>query len=128
MNTKQRPPYHAPVVNLWTVRYPDPVELAAGDQVTLGKQDSEYPGWIWGTSMPSGKSGWIPETYLAIDDDIGVARRGYTAREIAVEEGEIVLVLEELLGWCWVLRADGHQGWMPGGHLARSTAAIDLPL
>jgi len=112
----------------WIVRYPDPVELVAGDRVTLGKQDSEYPGWIWATSTRTGKSGWVPEIYLKVDNDLGIAQRVYTAREIAGEEGEIVRVLEELLGWSWVEAPDGRQGWMPGGHLARSTAAIDFPL
>lgn len=127
MSDDTSPAYHARVLKSWTVQYPDFIELEAGDLVTLGKRDSEYPGWIWATSAKSGKSGWVPECYLRVDGESGSALRSYTARELGVSEGEIVTVTEELLGWVWAAAGE-RQGWMPLTHLARSARPVDLPL
>ena len=119
-------PYTARVLKTRPVQYTDPVAFEPGDSLRLGKHDSEYPGWIWATSV-NGKQGWIPESYVSVAGDVGTALRSYTAREIAVTEGDIVSVEVELLGWAWVRRQNS-DGWMPLSHLARSVLPIDLPL
>ena len=117
----------ARVLKSYTAQYPDPIQVTKGDRVRLGKRDSEFPGWIWATSLKTGNSGWIPEQLLSISGDEAEARRDYTARELSVVEGDIVMVLEELLGWAFVESA-GSTGWVPVRHLARSVSAVDLPL
>jgi hypothetical protein len=112
----------------YQAQYPDPIEVRTGDIVILGMKDSEFPGWIWATSTVSEKSGWIPEEFLTTDDDRGTARRDYSAKELSVSEGQMVDVVEELLGWALVEVEPGRRGWVPIGHLARSGSPTDLPL
>jgi hypothetical protein len=110
----------------YRVQYPDPIVLRPGDVVHLGERDSEYPGWIWGTS-PQGRGGWIPEEFLKVFGETGTAIREYNAREVDLDEGDIVSVIEELLGWALVSKGD-LVGWVPLSHLALSATPIDLPL
>ena len=107
----------ARVLKAYQVQYPDPIEVRRGDAVFLGMKDPEFPGWIWATSTASGKAGWVPEEFLTIQDDRGTARRDYSAREQRVDEGQIVEVIEELLGWALIEVEPGRRGWVPRGHL-----------
>ena len=117
----------ARVVRSYRAQYPDPISVRTGEIVQLGQRDTEFPGWIW-TTASSGKSGWMPEQLLSIEGDTGVARSDYTAIEATVTEGEIVHILQELLGWAWVETSSGARGWVPQTHLARSVSVVDLPL
>jgi hypothetical protein len=118
----------ARVLKAYRTQYPDPIQLARGDKVSLGKRDSDYPGWVWATSSVSGKSGWVPEQLLKTRGDEGEALRDYSAKELSVEEGDIVTVLEELLGWARIESSSGEVGWIPARHLARSLGQGDIPL
>ena len=118
----------ARVLKSYTTQYPDPITIRKGDLVTLGKRDTDFPGWIWATSLESGKSGWVPEQFLRIRGDQAESLRDYSARELTVAEGSMVTVLEALLGWCLVESDSGDRGWIPQSHLARSVTPVDLPL
>lgn len=104
------PTYRA--VKFWEVHYPDPVRGTAGDPLTLGRRDDEFPGWIWATAA-DGREGWVPESWLRIDGAHGVLLRDYTAAELPLEPGD--MVSGELLesGWLWANAPDGRQGWAP---------------
>jgi Variant SH3 domain len=119
-------PLTARVTRSYRTQYPDPIVLEPGDIVHLGERDPNFPGWIWGTSA-MGKSGWIPEHFLDVKGDTGAATQAYDAHEIDLDEGEIVSVMEELLGWALV-EGEGKRGWIPSLHLARSFDPVDLPL
>ena len=119
----------ARVLKAYETQYPDPIELRAGESVSLGTKDHDYPGWIWATSTTTGKAGWVPEHFLSAGSgDQATARRDYSARELTVAEGVIVNVIEELLGWALVETESGKTGWVPQTHLARSGSPQDLPL
>lgn len=118
----------ARILKAYQAQYPDPIVLQSGAVVSLGKTDPEFPGWIWATSLISGKSGWVPEPFLARDGDEARCLREYSARELDVREGDLVSVLEELSGWAWVESESGLTGWVPQSHLARSVTPLDLPL
>lgn len=102
-----------------TATYPDPIRVHKGEQVTLGKRDDEYPGWVWCTAK-SGKNGWVPEEYLAIEGGMGTMRRDYDATELTVAAGETVELLAFLSGWGWCRKADGTEGWLPLSVLSES--------
>jgi len=94
--------------------FPDPIQFSPGDQLTLGKRDAEFPGWVWVTT-PSGNEGWAPEALIRRESDsAGVALEGYTARELDTVEGERVFCTRELAGWLWVENQAGQSGWIPG--------------
>jgi hypothetical protein len=97
--------------------YPDPIAMHTGDRVKLGKRDPENPGWIWCTAA-DGKAGWVPEAYLDVDGDVGIARRDYSAVELWVRVEEEVAVTQEESGWCWVTSSSGESGWVPRSKLS----------
>jgi hypothetical protein len=35
------------VVADYKVAYPDPLVVRAGDVLNVGKEDPDYPGWVW---------------------------------------------------------------------------------
>lgn len=118
----------ARILKTYQTQYPDPIELTTGEVVFLGMKDPDFPGWIWATSAASGKSGWVPEQFLAMDGSEARSLREYSARELTVSEGDLVTVLDELLGWAWVESEAGARGWVPQTHLARSVTPSDLPI
>ena len=105
------------VIRTYTVQYPDPIVLEIGDLVVLGSRDLDFPGWIWATASVGGKSGWVPEEFLTIEGTVGRSLRDYSARELSVNEGNHVTVLQELLGWALTETAEGKRGWLPVDHL-----------
>ena len=105
-------PYDAIVTSAHRAQYPEPIRLKAGDQVTVGKRDEEYPGWIW-TTVASGRSGWAPEELLDVSGAEAVARVDYESTELDTSPGETVRVFFEMLEWAWVRNAAGAEGWVP---------------
>ena len=110
------------VVSRYTRQYADPIAVRAGEPITPGKEDHEYPGWIWCTDA-RGRSGWVP--LAIVDRDAGVARRDYSALELSVEPGELVTVEEEESGWALCRNATGSRGWVPCASLTATSDAAD---
>lgn len=96
----------------WQIHYPDPIRGAAGDRLVLGRRDDEYPDWVWATAA-DGRAGWVPESWLRVEEDSGVLLRDYTAAELAIEPGDAVTGEIVESGWLWATAADGHNGWVP---------------
>jgi hypothetical protein len=40
------------------------LRLHAGEEVTVGRRDDEWPAFVWCTTG-AGEEGWVPERYLA---------------------------------------------------------------
>jgi hypothetical protein len=98
--------------------YPDPIQIRAGDLITTGKQDDEWPEYVWCTAR-DGRSGWVPQRFFERRTaQEAVAVRDYSAAELDVRAGEQVALVEEAGGWWWVTNTDGCAGWVPAGHLA----------
>jgi hypothetical protein len=117
------------VIKSYQAQYPDPIVIHRGETVSLGRRDAEYPGWIWATSLLTGKSGWVPEHFLSPGESPrAIARRDYSARELDVVEGAVVSVIEEVLGWSCVVTESGDSGWVPQSHLAALASPVDLAL
>lgn len=104
----------ARAIREWQIHYPDPIAFEAGDPVTLGQRDDQWPGWVWCTHS-NGKSGWVPEAY--IDTKAGIARRSYTARELPLTIGDTLTLQYEEAGWYWATNQSGQSGWAPASHL-----------
>lgn len=92
--------------------YAEFIAVKKGTQVALGRRDSEWPGWIWCTN-DSGKSSWVPETYLDIHEKTGIFRQDYDARELTVEIGDLLAVETEAAGWLFCRSKSGEFGWVP---------------
>ncbi len=106
------------VVGPWDPPDREPIVLRAGDVVTTGRRDDEWPSFLW-CADSTGLSGWVPEALLEVTGE-GTARviEDYSAAELAVAPGDEVTVLRTLAGWGWCRTADGREGWLPEKVLA----------
>lgn len=95
----------------WVVMYPDALVGRAGDRLTLGCVDEEWP-FIWCVAA-DGKAGWVPLGFVEQQGDVGVLRRDYTAQELALTIGEVVTLHDEESGWYWATNQLGLSGWVP---------------
>jgi hypothetical protein len=102
-------PYESP--------FPDPLELKAGTRLGFERRETAWAGWIWCTD-PSGKSGWVPETWLTLDEGFCTLQRDYVARELSVAAGELITAVFVESGWVFGSTASGEQGWVPLNHLS----------
>ena len=102
------------VISGYTRVYEDPVAFRAGEPITLGREDDEYPGWIWCTDS-RGRSGWVPLTI--VDREAAVARQDYSALELSVEPGALLMIEQEESGWALCRNASGERGWVPLANL-----------
>ncbi len=91
-----------------------PLIALKGETVQGEKRDTEYEGWLWCQNR-NGVAAWVPETYLERTSDSGQFQflKDYNSRELTIEEGQEVLVLEEDSGWAWARTTLGEEGWLP---------------
>ena len=95
-------------------KYTDFMKVKAGELVTVGKEDDDYPGWVW-CADAHGISNWVPKTLLKPTGDSGHAEliEDYDATELPVKVGDIVTVFSEQSGWVWCQTMQGKSGWIP---------------
>lgn len=105
----------AQVTESYSIAYPNPIKLEAGDLVQIEKwepKDSEWAGWAFCVDR-RGIKGWVSEKYLHVEGNSAKALRSYDATELSVQAGERVKIHFEEFGWAWVENAKGAQGWIP---------------
>lgn len=104
--------------------YPDPICLDEGDFVSIGekyKGPENWDGWVYCSEEKYKRKGWVPEQIISKrTDGSGAIIRRYTAKELNVSSGEILIGLEELNGWLWCEKIDGEVGWVPKENLRRN--------
>lgn len=96
--------------------YPDPLVLCAGDEVMVGREDTEWVGWLWCTNGEE-KSGWVPKRYIWQNGDRGKMLVDYTTAELPIQAGETLTLHNEESGWYWATNAAGENGWVPATHI-----------
>jgi uncharacterized protein YgiM (DUF1202 family) len=96
-----------------------PIRVEAGDQVTVGERDHEWPAFVFVTTQNG--SGWVPERHLDRQGSSAVVKEAYDTTELPTEAGEEVEVLHEDLasGWLWCRARNGREGWVPERTLSR---------
>lgn len=101
-----------------THRAPDrpAIRIAAGDPVTLGERDTDWPQFVW-TSLASGLGGWIPVALFDAEHGAATATDEYDTRELDAEKGEILTLHHEMADWWWAENALGRTGWIPAHNL-----------
>lgn len=109
MSTRQR----ARVIADYTRSREDPITCSAGDSLTVGERyDWNGAIWLWCTNQ-AGKSGWMPEGYVTIDGERGIAKVDYNAIELTVNVGDLLTVRDQSHQWAWCETAHGELGWIP---------------
>jgi uncharacterized protein YgiM (DUF1202 family) len=91
-----------------------PMVAKKGEIVEGQERETEWKGWLWCRNS-SGVHGWVPKTYLESSSKTGNFQflKDYNARELTVNEGQEVIVLDEESGWAWVRTPLGDEGWIP---------------
>ena len=104
------------IIREYTPQYPDPLSVAAGENVSVGREDDEFPGWKWCRAL-SGLEGWIPAEFLSEASATETAVLwDYSSRELAVQTGEEVTVEDSHHEWLLVRNERGERGWIPASH------------
>lgn len=103
------------IIKSYKTIFTNPIILSKGDEVKLGKEETkeEWLGWIW--CETKNKSGWIPKQIIQTEDyKNGVITEYYSAKELDVNEGDIVFLIREQNGWLWVKHSrTNEEGWIP---------------
>lgn len=104
------------VIRNYETPYPEPFVIKKGDKLQTSIRDSEWEGWIW-CLKADGKSAWVPEGYLQIQNDDAIALQDYNAIELSVKIGDMLELVKSESGWYWCRDKDGYQGWVPGEYI-----------
>ena len=97
--------------------YDNPILLSKGEIVKLGELSTEenWENWIWAENKNL-QGGWVPIQIIDFSEDKkqGVVLEDYSARELNVDETELLIKIKSLNGWSWVKRLDNsEEGWVP---------------
>lgn len=115
---------HYLVIKDHTSEYPEPITFKKGAPLTVGEKyegPEGWDNWIFCDSLGQ-KGGWVPAQIIEIvNGNAARAREDYTARELNVKMGELLLGSRTLNGWVWCQRSGSPEsGWVPFGHLQES--------
>lgn len=86
------------------------IDFHAGDAVSLVRQSDEFPEF-WYCRGRAGE-GWIPLSFMEVNDSTGQLRRDYTTQELAISPNSLVNILESIGGWCFVVDENNRAGWV----------------
>ena len=100
------------VVEPHTASYAHAIIASAGETLTVGPEDIDFPGWVWCTNVV-GVSSWVPKAYLEIHGESGRLVRDYHAGELTVAAGERLTVVDEESGWYLCETESNQRGWVP---------------
>ncbi len=91
-----------------------PLVAKKGELVEGEERETEFKGWLWCRNS-SGIHGWVPKPYLEPTLKSGQYQflQDYNARELTIEAGKEVIVLDEESSWAWVRTSLGEEGWIP---------------
>ena len=97
--------------------YPEPISFSKGALIDIGDKyegDEPWDNWYF-CSVPGQPGGWVPGQVIEWTDAYhGTALEDYTAREMDVDEGDMLIGSRILNGWIWCSRAsDQESGWVP---------------
>jgi hypothetical protein len=99
-------------VRSYTASCHDPLQVKAGDVLTIEPKISEWSGWIWCVS-DDGKGGWVPESWGRIEGTSFHMQKDYDATELNVSLDDTITVRDEESGWLLCQDRFGHRGWIP---------------
>jgi len=92
--------------------YADPIHVERGDDLIVGEEDSEYPGWIWCEDQ-HGKCGWVPDDCIETGGKGSRAKYDYSAVELRARVGERLVSIQSKYGWVLCSNSVGEKGWLP---------------
>ena len=107
-----KPGCRAEVKEAYRSMYAQPIQMRAGEDLSIGDKESEYPGWVW-CLHAGGRSGWVPQQYLEIKGREAKALCDYDAAEMTAAVGEMLTLHLLESGWYWAEKENAEMGWIP---------------
>lgn len=105
------------VVSPHKSEFPRPITFKKGVPLVIGEEYEGSEGWDnwFFCSTPGQEPGWVPGQVIErVDGSDGRALDDYTARELDVQEGEVLTGTRTLNGWRWCEKPGGSaSGWVP---------------
>ena len=95
---------------------PDPLVISAGEQLQVGENDTTWPAFVR-CRNGQGNEGWVPESFIERQGNVGFARVNYSAVELSVTTGETLILEQEAGGWYWATNEAGRSGWIPAENI-----------
>lgn len=94
----------------------DPIQIKKNEELIIIKKsdpNGDWPNWLLCKGI--GKEGWIPKQIISVKGAEGIASEDYTARELNISVGEILISKRELNGWIWGANEKKPEdlGWAP---------------
>ena len=95
-----------------------PIQVAAGQRVQVGSQDTTWPAFVFVTTDHG--SGWVPARHIDASSGPAVMLAPYDTTELATTVGELltVLVIDDTSGWTRAQSGTGREGWVPSETIA----------
>lgn len=111
------------VIKAHKSQFPDPIIVLKGELLHVGEKyngPENWDHWYFCTTAAK-KAGWVPAQVIQwLNDKTGIALEDYSARELNVDNGEIVVGLKIMNGWLWChTDTRAKSGWVPLAHLQR---------
>jgi uncharacterized protein YgiM (DUF1202 family) len=100
----------------YQVQYANPITIIKGERLNVGRADDQFPGWRWCTAR-DGREGWVPTELLSHEGTESTILQDYSARELEVHTGEVVVVEDDRHGWLLVRNVNGEKGWIPANRV-----------
>ncbi|MBC6971623.1 ligand-binding protein SH3 [Bacillus sp. Xin] len=99
--------------------YPNPISLKKGEIIKVGNKYEGPENWDnWVYCHTKENEGWVPEQIIKNEGKSAFVLEDYIAKELNVEEKEIISEIKELNGWLWCKRkTNDEKGWLPKSKL-----------
>lgn len=100
----------------WHSNAPHQLVINKGEIVWFRKDEGDNPDWKdWVYCESTINSGWIPKDIIEIVDDSHVKlTEDYTAKELSVGPGEVIIGLKKHSGWLFgEHEVTKERGWVP---------------
>jgi hypothetical protein len=110
----------AVVIKIHKADNSQPLVVKRGEIIEGKEKKTDWEGWLWCRTL-HGIKGWIPKNYLQKyqnEPEHYSVLRDYNARELTVNIGQSLLILDEESGWAYVKTASQEEGWIPLQNLA----------
>ena len=92
----------------------NPITLCQGEKVIVGDESDEMPNWIFCKKTDNSNEGWVPKHIIKTDNNYGIIVEDYSAKELDIDKGTIVMGIKELYGWLWLKNTVTNEiGWVP---------------
>jgi hypothetical protein len=97
--------------------YSKPLQLKKGDLVIIKKLSTKEDGWEnWIYCTHNDISGWVPKQIVKFkDNEKGIINEDYSAFELDINIGDILISEKEMNGWIWCFKENEikTKGWVP---------------